>query len=266
MDTPQLPWWRSVAVKSCLIAFVATHIPLLGLIALIVLRPDWLSPWGVFWAALVFTLVATAFVIAVLWRMFRPLREAADGLQGFMTQGRLFLASPAGGDEIGRMVQVLVRALAHLDRSRAPLLEAGALQVAQQRPEPGKPVGKRGWMVLVEVDQWQALDREGHVDELVNVQRGLANGLQEALQPGEVLLPWGRGRFLAILDGTGSEVMQRLEAMCRALPVPRTERLYTASAAIEPKESGPRSWAAGLQRLENKLFALRLQGVQAQVA
>lgn len=261
----KLPWYRSVAVKSCLIAFVATHIPLLGLIALIVTFPQWLSPWGVFWAALVFTLLATVFVIAVMWKMFRPLREAADGLRGFMTDGRLALPSAASGDEVGRMVQVLVRSLAHLERSRAPLLDAGAFAVAQQHPGEGT-VADRGWMCLLEVDQWQTLDREGRVDELLAVQKGMAAALESALKPDEVLLPWGRGRFLAILGGTGSQVMDRLETICGQLPVQRTSQLYTASAAVEPKETGARSWAAGLQRLEQKLFSMRLSGLHAQVA
>lgn len=142
----KLPWYRSVAVKSCLIAFVATHIPLLGLIGLIVISPAALSPWGVFIAALIFTLLATAFVIGVLWRMFRPLREAADGLQTFMTEGKLFAPSAGSGDEVGRMVQVLVRSLAHLDRGRAPLLQAGATAIAQRRPNPVRPSeNAAGW-------------------------------------------------------------------------------------------------------------------------
>lgn len=262
MDEP-IPWYRSVAVKSCLIAFVATHIPLLGLIALIVLSPESLSPWGVFLAALVFTLAATAFVIGVLWRMFQPLREAADGLQGFMTEGRLFTPSAGSTDEVGRMVQVLVRSLAHLERGRAPLLDAGAFAMSHHQP-----VGadNRGWMVLVEVDQWQALDREGRVDELVQVQKGLARAFEGSLGPDEMLLPWGRGRVLAVLSGQGADVFERLERLCGQLPIQRTGKLYTATAAVEPREAGARSWAAGLQRLENKLFALRLRGLQAQVA
>ncbi|RYF04093.1 MAG: hypothetical protein EOO78_05365 [Oxalobacteraceae bacterium] len=257
-----LPWYRSVAVKSCLIAFVATHIPLLGLIAMIVLSPQALSPWGVFLVALLFTLLATAFVIGVLWRMFRPLREAADGLQGFMTDGRLFVPSAAGSDEVGRMVQVLVRALAHLERGRAPLLDAGAFAMSSQMAG----TEQRGWMVLMEVDQWQALDREGRLDELVQVQKGMAQALEGQLGPDEMMLPWGRGRVLAVLSGRGADVFDRLERLCEQLPIPRTSKLYTATAAVEPREAGPRSWAAGLQRLENKLFALRLRGLQAQVA
>ncbi|QJW85587.1 hypothetical protein HK414_26870 [Ramlibacter terrae] len=135
--------------------------------------------------------------------------------------------------------------------------------MSQQQPS---GADRRGWMVLLEVDQWQALDREGRVDELVQVQKGMAQALEGALGPDEMLLPRGRGRVLAVLSGKGADVFERLEKLCAQLPIPRTSRLYTATAAVEPREAGARSWAAGLQRLENKLFALRLRGSQAQVA
>lgn len=118
----------------------------------------------------------------------------------------------------------------------------------------------------MEIDQWQVLDREGRVEDLAQVQKVLGDTLQAALQPGEVLLPWGRGRFLAILSGAGADVFDRMERVCGSLPIARADGAYTASAVVEPKKSGARSWAAGLQSLENKLFALRLRGMQAQVA
>jgi hypothetical protein len=259
------PWHRSIAVKSCLIAFVATHIPLLGLIAVIVLRPDWLSPWGIFLAALVFTLVATAIVIGVLWKMFRPLRDAADGLRVFMSEGRLFAPTGGGRDEVGRLVQTLVRSLAHLERGRAALLDAGAFALATHGEASG-PMPQRGWLALVEVDQWEELDREGRPKDLAAVQKAMTATLQQVLADEELLMPWGRGRCLAMLVGSGAEVVERLEKACRRVTVSGAEDHLTASAVVMPAEAGPRSWAAGLQRLENKLFALRLQGAQAQVA
>jgi hypothetical protein len=85
-NTP-VRWHRSVAVKSFGIAFVATHIPLLALVAAVTLAPGVLPPLGVLAIALVATLAATVLVITVLWRLFRPLRQAADGLHAYMTRG-----------------------------------------------------------------------------------------------------------------------------------------------------------------------------------
>ncbi|AEG94745.1 hypothetical protein [Ramlibacter tataouinensis] len=258
-------WYDSVAVKSFVMAFLSTHIPLLGLIALIVLFPDALTPWGVFTAALALTLVATVLVLASLWRLFEPLRRAADGLQRFMTEGRLFEASGAGQDEVGRLLRVLVRALAHLDRSRAPLLDAGAFALSRQQGVEGA-MGPGGWMALLEIDQWQELDRHAHVDELVAVQRGLTQALEAAVGPGESLMSWGRGRALLMLAGSGAEVKARLERLCSQLRLPVADRVYTASAVIEQRAGTPRSWPAGLQRLEYKLFSLRMANARSHVA
>ena len=124
--------WIGLVVLVCLIMLCAwilvsashdrspqSGLPM-GLIAVVVLRSDWLAPWSVLIAALLFTLAATALVVGVLWRMFWPLRQAADGLRGFMTHGTLPRASAGSSDEVGRLVGILVRSLAHLDRSRSP--------------------------------------------------------------------------------------------------------------------------------------------------
>jgi hypothetical protein len=143
MPKNPLPWYRSVAVKSCLVAFVATHIPLLALIVMIVLFPQALSPWGVFGVALVFTLLAT--LLATLL-----------------------------------VITVLVRSLAHLERARTPLLNAGAQAVLQQQAQTAPA---RGWMVLPEVDQWEEPDRHAEVHRAPLP--GLAGGARRAAVHGD---------------------------------------------------------------------------------
>jgi hypothetical protein len=254
--------WRSVAVRSCVAAFCATHVPLLGLIAVIVIGQPQLSPATVIVLSLVLTLAATAFIVTYLWRLFRPLRLAADGLHSYMAQGRLTAMPAHDRDEIGRFVGVLARALAHWDRARAPMLSGGALMIARSAQDSEGGLAD-GWMVLVEADQMDQVDRDGELEELVDIHRGLERGLQEA--GASVVLPWGRGRFLAIVTGAGSDVAQRLESLCLQVPAPRTSRLYTATAVLEARESGSRAWAAGLQRLESKLYEAKAGGMQAVV-
>ena len=251
-----VPWYRSVAVKSCAIAFVATHIPLLGLVALVVLRPDWLSPWRVFFIALALTLFATALVVTMLWRMFSPLRAAADGLLMYMTRGRMVREIATGSDDIGRLVQVLVRALAHLDRSRSALLEGSAMAVAdavrESAPESGGDA--RHWLVLLEMDGWAALDGQASITTMINHHRAVADALDSLLVPGESGLPWGRGRFLVWLSGSGSDVRERLAAFCR------DQRL---TAVMDAQRVGAAPNAAALQRLDQKLFQVRTGMVPA---
>ena len=262
MNEP-MRWYNSIAVKCCLVAFVATHIPLLGLIAVVVLRPDWLAPWSVLIAALVFTLAATALVVGVLWRMFSPLRQAADGLRGFMTHGALPRASAGSSDEVGRLVGILVRSLAHLERSRSPLLHGSAFTLSQALSDADEPRTRRDgrWLALLEVDQWDVLERSGDVGEMARVHAEVGNSLDALMGPDEALLPWGRGRFLMVLAGSGADAHERLGPVCSRLPL--EGEAYTATAAVEPQDVTSSVWAAALQRLEHKLFSLRLEGRQA---
>jgi hypothetical protein len=265
MNSSPVRWYHSVAVKSCAIAFVATHIPLLGLIAFLVARPDALSPLNVFLLALAFTLLATAFVVGVLWNMFQPLRQAADGLNDYMTRGQVMRLSAAGEDEVARLVQVLVRALAHLDRGRTALLQGTAATVNDLAREAGvQEANNRRWYALIEVDQWELLDRESSVEHMLQVHEALGEALDQLLWPGEMVLPWGRGRFLAILGGAGADVIDRLRPVCKRIPMEHGE--YTATAAIDAHSLSTRASPAALQRLDHKLFYLRTEGRQAVVA
>ena len=260
-----LRWRESFAVKSFAIAFVATHLPLIALIALLVLRPGELSPAGVLAAALVATVVAAVLVIALLWRLLRPLRQAADGLRDFMLHGHPLRLDVASGDEVGRLVQVLVLALAHLDRSRAPLLHAGAL--ALERKAAGAPAAQGAQvMVLLEVDQWKALDENARVDRMQDVQAAMSRALVALLRRNEYVLPWGRGRFLLVLDCVGADAVERLQPLCKGAGLKAPPGPLTCSAALEPRAAQSAAWPATLQRLEHKLFALRLEGRTGHVA
>ncbi|OYQ42871.1 hypothetical protein CHU94_01525 [Rhodoferax sp. TH121] len=260
-------WTQSIAVKSFAVAFVATHIPLLTLVAVVTLRPDWLTPWRVLSAALVATLLATALVIYVLWRMFAPLREAADGLEAFMAKGASLRLAPGSSDEVGRLVRVLTAALAHWDRSRAALLHSGA-QVLQRRSAQAQEMGgeRLRTVVLLELDQWPALDAEGDLERMEQVQTALLERLAAATVSGEIVLPWGRGRFLLALASLQAEAVGRVQALCQPFGVAGDAQTYHCSAVLETRSGTAVGWASALQRLEQKLYTLRQQGGVMQVA
>lgn len=259
-------WHRSVAVRTFLFAFVATHVPLLLLVALLVHHPELMPPAHMLLLTLAATLLATAFVMAVLWRQFRPLREAADGLRDFMLKGEPLRLTPGANNEVGRLLRILVLAFAHLDRSRAPLLHAGGLVLLEraQRRGPGASSAPRT-MALVEADQWQQVEESGDLDGMVELQATLNRALSEDLRPGEILLPWGRGRYLLMIDGRGSDVAERLYALNRGHIVSCLREPLTFTAAVEGRGSTATSWASSLQRLEHKLFSMRLEGWRADI-
>jgi hypothetical protein len=260
------PWHRSVAVRTFLFAFVATHVPLLLLVSLLVARPEIMSAFNVLLLTLATALLATGFVMACLWRQFRPLREAADGLRDFMRKGEPLRLTPGANDEVGRLVRILVLAFAHLDRSRAPLLQAGGLVLLDRAQRGGDGVSATPrTMALVEADQWQQVEECGDLDGMMELQTALNRALSHGLRDGELLLPWGRGRYLVIMDGRGSDAVERLSEVNGGMILSCLKQPLTFTAAVEGRSAHMTSWAATLQRLEHKLFSMRLDGRRADV-
>ena len=262
-----LRWQGSIAVKAFAIAFVATHIPLLGLIAFVVFWPGALSPLQVLAAALGATVLAAIFVIAALWRLFKPLRQAADGLRDFMAQGKVLRLPDAPPDEVGRLTGVLVMALAHLDRSRASLFHASALSLERStRVRAAGSSNSTQTVILFEVDEWRTLDERAMLSEMQEVQSAMGRHIATILRTHEVVLPWGRGRYLVVMETEHHEAHQRVQALCMGFHVPSRPTRYTCSAAVQPRDPSVRTWPATLQRLEHGLFTLRMEGRSAQVA
>ena len=265
MVTRPLHWRQSLAVKSFAIAFVATHVPLLALVGIVVLKPGLLSPSEVVIVALVATVLAAVLVIGGLWCLLAPLRQAADGLRDFMLHGQPLRLDAASGNEVGRLVQVLVLALAHLDRGRAPLLHAGALALERKAGPARAELGLQ-YLVLVEVDQWMALDAGARLERMQEVQAAMNRLLGNELRHSEIMLPWGRGRFLLALQGPGADVVERLQPLCDGFQAGAGPERFTCSAAVESRAANSGAWPAALQRLDYRLFAIRLEGRNACVA
>ncbi len=257
-----LHWRQSLAVKSFAVAFLATHVPLLVLVGVVVLKPGWLSPAGVLAVALGATVLAATLVIGGLWHLLRPLRQAADGLRDFMLHGQPLRLDAASGNEVGRLVQVLVLALAHLDRGRAPLLHAGALALERKAGPSQGDLGLQ-FLALVEVDQWMALDAGARLERMQEVQAAMSRLLGNELRRSELMLPWGRGRFLLVLQGPGADVVERLQPLCEGFQAGAGPERFTCSAAIESRAPNTGAWPATLQRLDHRLFAIRLEGRSA---
>lgn len=256
---PAMRWYRSIAVKCCAAAFVATHIPLLGLLAFVTLAPDALSPLMVLGVALVFTLAATAAVLAVLWRMFQPLRAAADGLHDFMAHGRAFAGEPRARDEVGRLVNVLVKALAHLDRSRTPLLFGGAYMLGEKAQLAGVEGEGNHWLALLEIDGWDEMEGAVSIEAMSVLQHAARKAIRGVLRQGEVVMPWGRGRFLAVMDASAADCVERLQTL-RFRVSATSPQEHTITAVLEPKQKRSTRWPAALQRLEHRLYRLRVEG------
>lgn len=259
-----MKWYQSVAVKCAAFAFVATHVPLLMLLAVVTLAPHWLTPWGVVWIALAATLLATAVLLAALWRLFRPLRDAADGLLGFMTRGETLRMSAASQDEISRLIGTLVRSLAHLQRSRTPYLIESARQGLEQARRDEK-ISSDGLLVLVEIDQWEDIEQQAAIRTMAELQVVLERRVQDCIGSQDMALPWGRGRMLVQMQAPASSALQRLDRLRDPLRISASPKRYSLSAVMETSTEHATGRAAALQRLEQRLFALRHAGLETSV-
>lgn len=254
-------WYRSVAVKSVAIAFVCTHVPLLALIALVVVAPGELQPLTVLGLALLSTLLATALVIYALWRLFRPLRQAADGLLKFMTEGQPLRLTAESHDEVSSLIRVLVLALAHLDRARDMMPNAmpkGPLPLPPD-PEIGT-VGMPDMVALVEIDGWDEVEHAADARLQNEVQDALRRRIDMlALAPRQIL-PWGRGRYLLFIAGSTRQVKQRLESLSSPLHVASRPGGYRIIGVVESRSPNESDWSEALRRLDRHLFAMRAEG------
>jgi hypothetical protein len=251
-----MKWYQSIALKCSAVAFIATHVPLLMLLAVVTLQPHWLTPWGVVLIALAATLAATAVLLVTLWRLFRPLRDAADGLLGFMTRGESLRMTPSSQDEISRLIGTLVHALAHLQRSRTPLLLDSARHSLEQAKRDAR-LGTHVVLVLVEIDQWVDAEELGVMRTLAELQVILERRVGESIGPQDLALPWGRGRMLIQMSAPISSALQRLEKLREPLRISSGPKPFSVSAVMETSTEHATGRAAALQRLEHRMFSLR---------
>lgn len=260
MHRTQPPSWKhSLALKLFGVVFLAMHVPLLCLIAVVTFRQDLLTPGGVLALATLATLVATGAVLHTMWRFLRPLRAAADGLQAYMKHGTALQLDEAGGtDEVARLLRLLVQALGHLDRARAPLLRSSAIAL---RSEVGAARALQGGtihtVILAEVDEWAAIEAARDVRLLDEVQQALARRLRERAPPEATVLPWGRGRCLLVLPAAHRDRAALLRDLASTLHVPSQAAGFQLSVVHADCGNEASGWSAALQRLDQRMFALR---------
>jgi hypothetical protein len=259
MNSNESPAWRhSLAVKLFGVVFLATHVPLLCLIGVVTFRPDWLTPAGVLALATTATLLATGLVFYVMWRFLQPLRQAADGLQAYMKHGTALQLKEGGEDEVARLLRLLVRALGHLDRARVPLLHSSALalrsEVHAARTLQGATIHT---VILAEVNEWDVIEASRDVRLLEEVQQALVRRLQERAPPEATVLPWGRGRCLMVLSAAHRDRAALLRELGATLRVPSQAGGFQLSVVHADCGNGAAGWSAALQRLDQRMFALR---------
>ena len=139
------------------------------------------------------------------------------------------------------------------------LLGAGALLLDRRLNQPESGSGPAHQVLaLVEVDQWQSIEDEADATHIQDVQAAFGRRVTEAFSGKAVVLNWGRGRCLVLAQPPAADMHDRLAALKAPFHAATRPTRYTCSAVVETRSVGPMGWSSALQRLEHRLFALRL--------
>lgn len=118
---------RSYAAKFLFVAFVGTHIPLIGLAFYLALAGKFEDLLPVFLVVLAFTLITTGGTLLALHHLLAPVRLADQGIAQYFAEKVPPHLPEQYADEAGRLLRNLNRALQQLDE----LLERKQDQLAQ---------------------------------------------------------------------------------------------------------------------------------------
>jgi len=172
----QLGWPRSYAMKFYVLAFVCTHVPLIGVIIWLVIERGSASALSIFLVTLLATLIGTAIVLWGMRELLHPIMTAAGALRHYLDHGEVLSDLPVGNDQAGRMIADVSRALRQLARTQQELrmqasrdaltgvLNRRAAEIALARHLQFEHLQRSPfWLVLVDVDHFKSInDCHGH--------------------------------------------------------------------------------------------------------
>ena len=80
---------KSYALKFLFVAFIGTHIPLLGLVGYFAFQPQTIEPMRIILVAVGLTLLAAGITLFVLHRLLNPLLQTKQALSNYISTKKL---------------------------------------------------------------------------------------------------------------------------------------------------------------------------------
>ena len=147
---------RSFVGKILVIAFVGTHIPLIGLVSYLFLSHDgvWYSELDVLLVVLATTLLGTVLTLFLLHGLVQPLTLTADAMGTYLRERRLLELPEIFDDQVGRLMRNVSYTLSTLEARQRELDE-----VAASDPVTGVYSRRAGELAMGE--SLARLDRDG---------------------------------------------------------------------------------------------------------
>jgi signal transduction histidine kinase len=106
---------KSYTRKFLLVAFIGTHIPLIGLIALMAFSPATVTAWSAIVCALMLTLVATFLTLTALNNLLAPVNSASKALTNYYHHREIPQLPLHYSDEAGQLMRSITETLVELN-------------------------------------------------------------------------------------------------------------------------------------------------------
>lgn len=209
----RLGWPRSYIGKVFLIAFVATHIPLMTLIGYLIFAPaDDISKLEVLGLAVLATLIGTTLIFWALHQMLKPILLAKSILSVYFKHGQVLRLHTRFQDEVGLLLNNVADAIQIFEQNRI-MLEKFATEdfltglpnrrAADIQLQQSLNLALRNQMplciALLDIDYFkQVNDSYGHAvgDQVLTE---LSKCLKQRSRGGDWVARWGGEEFLLVL-------------------------------------------------------------------
>lgn len=276
----RMPWPRSLAGKTILVAVVAAHLPLLALLGWTLVAPpqDVSSLIPIILVTFAATILCTLLTLALVISLLTPMLRATSTLDSYMAQRRA-VGAPACGEDaaVPELAERLATTLSQLDEQmrRFELASstdgltavynrrAGQLRLTESLAALGRG-GPPFLLAVLDVDGLKAInDRHGHqAGDTCLVQ--LARTLREHLRGSDWLARWGGDEFILGIHASRAEAEKLAERVLMALastwlPLPDATVALSASLGMAEAQVGE-SAEALFRRADRALYAAKNDG------
>jgi diguanylate cyclase (GGDEF)-like protein len=270
----------SLTLKIFSICFVSTHVPLLALVVYLFngFRSEAAPVLAIVLAA---TLLGTAFCLASVWTLIRPLHEVAGVVDAYRSSGAVKTVRSRRKDEVGIVsngISVLITeldpTLSQLRRqattdvltglgNRRWLKDIGALEIARAARE-RTPIS----VVVFDLDHFKSINDEfGHdVGDQVLMMAGAT--IQHNLRPYDIAARIGGEEFCLVLPRTDIEaaisIADRLRMQFESKAVgPLPARRVTASFGVYHGDPAGETLKSMLMAADRQLYSAKDSGRNA---
>jgi diguanylate cyclase (GGDEF)-like protein len=244
-------WPRTTAARLVVVAFVATHLPLIALVVLVVRSPDTLSVRLALLAVLLATLAGFVGLVIAARQLLAPIALGSRALHTYIERGEMVALPTHYRDDAGMLLRDIDHTVTTFAQLRAALeRQAGEDFLTGLPNRRSAEAYLQGVMAdhdadtadltiaLLDLDGFKRInDRYGHEvgDEALAY---FAEYLRESL-PDDLVARWGGEEFLLVTRRPADEAVRVLDAIRGPL-----------AASVAAKDAGlpPLSFSAGVTR------------------